>query len=89
MQPLPFSKNLFWDVDTQKIDIEKNKNFIIERVLVRGGMSDVKKIFSIYGNDKIVSAIKESKNLDKVTHNFCSSYFNIPKHLMHAPSEYY
>jgi hypothetical protein len=89
MQVLPFDKNLFWDVDIQKIDIKKNNKFIIERVLVRGGMNDVKKIFSIYGNDKIIAVIKESKNLDKLTHNFCSGYFNIPKQLMHAPSEYY
>jgi hypothetical protein len=89
MQIIPFQKNLFWDVEMEKMDLEKNKNFIIERVLVRGGMSDVKKIFSIYGEDKIVAAIKESRNLDKVTHNFCAGYFNIPKNLMHAPSEYY
>lgn len=89
MQKFPFDKSLFWDVDIQKMNIEKNKKFIIERVLVRGGMSDVKKIFALYDNDNIISAIKESKHLDKVTHNFCASYFNISKHLMHAPSEYY
>jgi hypothetical protein len=61
----------------------------VERVLVRGSMSDVKKIFSLYQYDEIISAIKQSKNLDKVTHNFCSNYFCIPKELMNAPSEYY
>jgi hypothetical protein len=45
MQNFPFNKNLFWDVDIQKLDLQKSKNFIVERVLVRGGMSDVKKKF--------------------------------------------
>lgn len=89
MQDFPFHKNLFWDIDIQKIDLQKSKNFIVERVLVRGGMSDVKKIFSLYQYEEIITAIRESKNLDKVTHNFCSNYFRIPKESMHAPSEYY
>ena len=89
MQASIINKRLFWDVDIEKMDIEKSRDFIIERVLNRGGMSDVKTLFKIYGDEKIIEAIKKSKNLDKVTHNFCSNYFDIPKELMHAPSEFY
>ena len=89
MRPFPITKTLFWDIDISKADVDKSKNFIIERVLARGGMSDVKKIFSLYTIDEIIVSIKKSKNLDKVTHNFCSEYFRIPKEEMYAPSEYY
>jgi len=89
MNNFPFSKTLFWDVDINEIDLSINKDFIIERVLVRGGMGDVKKIISLYSNTELTNAIKKSKGLDKITHNFCSSYFNIPKTAMHAPSQYY
>ncbi len=42
-----FEKNLFWDVNPGKLDWEKNSRFIIERVMVRGGMKDVKNYYEI------------------------------------------
>ncbi len=84
-----FEKSLFWDVDFEKLDWEKNSCFIIERSLVRGGMKDVKNIMKLYTREQIIDAVKKSKNLDAVTHNFCSNYYNIPKSKMHAPSQYY
>jgi hypothetical protein len=83
------SKTLFWDVNPDKLDWKKNDQFIIERVLVRGGMKDVRKVFSIYNKVELIAAIKSSRDLDSITHNFCSLYFNIPKEEMHAPSQYY
>ena len=35
-----FSPNLFWDVDASTIDMDKNKRFIIQRVLEYGIRSD-------------------------------------------------
>ena len=84
-----FNKTLFWDVDPEKLDYRKDKQFIIERVFVRGGMKAVVEIFKTYTINEIVEAVKNSRNLDAVTHNFCSNYFNIPKHQMNAPSQYY
>lgn len=84
-----FHKSLFWDVDPEKLDWERNRRFIIERVLVRGGMKDVQQIFKQYTTSQIVRSVKESRDLDAVTHNFCSNYFGIPKSEMNAPSQYY
>jgi hypothetical protein len=89
MATFPFTKTLFWDVNLEKIDVISSKKFIIERVLVRGGMKDVKKIFSLYSRAELIQAIKESRDLDRITHNFCSNYFDIPKTAMHAPSQYH
>lgn len=89
MKEFPFCKTLFWDVDITSTDLWLNKNFIIERILVRGGMNDMKKLTAIYTTADLVNAIKKSKGLDKITHNFCANYFNIPKTAMHAPSQYY
>ena len=89
MDNFPFSKSLFWDADLSKTDIQRNKSYIIQRVLVRGGMEDVKKIMKLYSKADIIEAIKKSRELDKVTHNFCMNYFKIPKEEMHAPSEFY
>ena len=84
-----FKKSLFWDVNPEILDSEKNSRFIIERVLVRGGMEDVKKVMKLYTRDQIIDAAKKSRNLDTITHNFCANYFNISKAEMHAPSQYY
>lgn len=84
-----FHKSLFWDVDPEKLDWERNRRFIIERVLVRGGMQDVRQMLKQYTQSQIVTSVKESRDLDVVTHNFCSNYFQIPKSEMCAPSKYY
>lgn len=89
MSSFPFDKSLFWDVDVDKINLHLRKDFIIQRVFSRGGMKDVKTVFSLYLLADIIEALKKSRELDKVTHNFCSNYFNIPKEEMHAPSEFY
>jgi hypothetical protein len=89
MSSFPFSKSIFWDVDVDKVNLHLQKDFIIQRVFLRGGMKDVKTIFSLYPLGDIIEALKKSRELDKVTHNFCSNYFNIPKEEMHAPSEFY
>lgn len=42
-------KNLFWDVDYQTLDFNKNKEFIIARVLSQGDIDDFNKIKDHYG----------------------------------------
>jgi hypothetical protein len=84
-----FNKSLFWDVNPEKLDWERNKRFIIERVLVRGGMNDVRVIMKLFTKSQLAEVIRQCRDLDAVTHNFCSHYFNIPKAEMHAPSQYY
>jgi hypothetical protein len=42
------NRELFWDVNPEKLDWERNKQFIVERVLTRGFMKDVQQIFSRY-----------------------------------------
>lgn len=84
----PFSQYLFWDAAIEKIDIEKHKNYIIERVLSRGLLSDFYFVLQLYTSEEIVTAVKKSKVLDKKTVNFCSHYFKIPINEMHASSFY-
>ncbi len=52
-------------------------------------MKDVNVVMKLYTRAEIIDAVKKSRDLDVVTHNFCSNYFNIPKAEMHAPSQYY
>ncbi len=74
-----FSTNLFWDTDETTLDLEKNARFIIERVLSRGRLSDWFTLLKLYGQDRIKKEAMKIRYLDKVTLNFCSTLFNVPK----------
>jgi hypothetical protein len=74
-----FSPNLFWDIDEKTLFASKNKRFIIERVLSKGRLSDWDALNRLYGVRTLKKEIVEIRYLDKVTLNFCSTYFHIPK----------
>jgi hypothetical protein len=84
----PFSQNLFWDATLETIDLQKHKNFVIERVLMRGFLADFYILQKIYSPKEIEVLLKKSKVLDAKTRNFCSHYFNIPVTETYAPSYY-
>ena len=84
----PFSQCLFWDSAVDKINPEKHKNYIIERVLGRGLLQDFYFLLQLYSTEEITTAVKKSKVLDKKTVHFCSYYFKIPITELHA-SPYY
>lgn len=84
----PFSQQLFWDTPIDAIDMEKHKNYVIERVIARGLLADFYWLLKIYTRDEIATALKKSKTLDRKTIHFCSDYFDIPLKELHASSFY-
>lgn len=84
----PFSQNLFWDYSIETIDLEKHKNFIIERVLMRGVLEDFYYLLQVYSSEEIRDAILKSKSFDHKLRNFCSLYFGIPKNKINASHFY-
>ena len=73
------SKVLFWDIDYSEIDFEKHARFVIERVLTRGNLHDWKELKRYYGLDRIKKEVVNIRYLDKITLNFCHTFFNIQK----------
>lgn len=76
---MELSSGLFWDSDKQKIDFQLHARQIIERVLVRGTLSDWRSILAFYGKEKISVEVVNIRSLDALTLNFCSHFFQIPK----------
>ena len=74
-----FSGHLFWDVDRNKLDFEKNKRLIIERVFTRGDVLDLKILIKHYGINIIKQEIVKVGFLDKKTLNWTSLFLNIQK----------
>ena len=74
-----FSINLFWDISPEKLDMERNKRFIIQRVLEYGNLSDWKIIKKYYGLSVIGKEMTQVRNLDAVTLSFVSKITGISK----------
>lgn len=74
-----FSAALFWDIDKSALDKDKNARFIIERVLTRGVLNDWKALLRVYTKEQIIAEATQMRYLDKLTLQFCSTIFQIPK----------
>ena len=57
-----FRTILFWDTTVGKIDWDKNKRAIIQRVLERGNKIEMEELISFYGEKTIKKVVKTIKN---------------------------
>lgn len=73
------NKAYFWDVDIAKIDEEKSKRLIIERVINYGNLHEIKLIKEFYGIKEIRSTLCKLNYIDPKTLNFISLLFHVPK----------
>ena len=71
-------KNLFWDVKFEDLGIEKNADFIIERVLSFGDVKDYQLLRKMYDFKKIKKAAIKANYPNKKSVNFWSIIFDIP-----------
>lgn len=71
-----------WDIDPLKLDPDKNKVLIIERVLSYGNLGELKFIFKHFGIEIIRQTVKNIGYLDPKTFEFISSYLRINKEEM-------
>ena len=70
-------KRIFWDVDFDKINYQKNSRFVIERVFERGNVAEVRKIRKFYGDKKIKKEITQVKWLSEETIFLCCAIFSL------------
>ena len=64
------NQHLFWDVDTQHFELDKNASWIIRRVLEYGSMKDWFIIEDHFGIDKIIAYAKDFRTLYPVALSF-------------------
>lgn len=70
-------KRIFWDVNFDKIDYQKSKRFVIERVFERGDVAEVREIRSFYGDELIKKEITQVQWLSEETVYLCCAIFNL------------
>lgn len=72
-------KKIFWETNIDNIDIKKNSNQVIERILELGDAEHVKWLQQNYSQDEVKEVLKNSRNLTRRSANFWADYFQIPK----------
>ena len=60
---MKFRPSLFWDTNPDKIDVQKNAPYIIERILELGRDEEVRWMWSFYNKDLIEKVINKSRSL--------------------------
>ena len=71
------SPRLFWDVNPNEIDEKAHCRFIIQRVLERGSLDDIRATISHYTLPFFISQAQQIRSLDPVTLAFAACLGNV------------
>ena len=66
------SKRLFWDVPIESLEDDVHKRFIVQRVLERGGINDIRLMMNHYSLAVVAEEAREIRSLDPITLAFAS-----------------
>lgn len=78
MTKLPeFLKKYFWDVDFNSLNLERDRTFILKRVLDRGDTKAINWLNQHYTKRDIENLITTSRDLSQKTANFWAIFLNI------------
>ncbi|MDR0473690.1 MAG: hypothetical protein LBH43_08500 [Treponema sp.] len=68
---------VFWDADISKLDADKNKDYIIERVMTRGFEKDEYLLWKIYSLRTLKKIVVKLEGLNDFTVGYLSEILNI------------
>ena len=78
---------LFWDTDTEALDMSKNRNYIISRLLNLGGIAGLDWVEGHYSPEEIAEAVRRRRDLHPIVRNFMAERYHIPgEQLVSGPS---
>ena len=72
-------RKYFWDTQFEKLDIRKNKRYIISRLYCYGDLKAIKWIKSVYSKDEIKEVAIKSRDLKPLVANYLRQQFNLKK----------
>ena len=71
------SQRLFWDVDPETIDDRAHCRYVIQRVLERGSLDDIKATVAQYTMPFMIAEAQQIRSLDPVTLAFAACLGNV------------
>ena len=75
-------KCYFWDTEFEKLDIQKNKRYIISRLYCYGDLKALRWIRENYSDEDIEDVARNSRNLKPLVANYLRQQFNLKKEEM-------
>lgn len=80
MNKLPKSfKQYFWDVDFEKVNLEKSRPFILKRLLDRGDTKAITWVRQHYTTADIKNLLLTTRDLSAKTANFWADFLGLDK----------
>ena len=75
-------KKYFWDTNFEKLDIKKNKGYIISRLYCYGDLKAIRWIKHTYSKEEIKEVAKNRRDLKPIVANYLRQQFNLKKEEM-------
>ena len=75
-------KKYFWDTQFEKLDLQKNKKYIISRIYCYGDLKAIRWIKSTYTLEDIKETAIKSRDLKPLVANYLRQQFNLKKEEM-------
>ena len=76
---IKFSQHLFWDIDVEKLDIDRYPAFVIQRVLEYGSWTDWEQVRSYYSLQTIKDVTMNLRTLSPIALSYIAMYTNTDK----------
>lgn len=73
------SNRAFWDVDMDRLDFEKQANYIIRKIFENGSWDDILEVTAFYGINKVKDVLTASAYLKENTLYFASLFLDVPQ----------
>jgi len=77
--PLPKFQAFFPSTEVKNLDINRDKNYIINSLLINSNQQGWKWMLETYSKEEISEVVKESRNLQPRDVYFWMNLYNIPK----------
>lgn len=72
-------KKYFWETDTDKLNLKKDVQYIVSRILECGDINALRWLLKTFDKELIKKTILESRGLSSRTANFWRLYFKLNK----------
>ncbi|MBN1445183.1 MAG: hypothetical protein JW957_03645 [Candidatus Omnitrophica bacterium] len=80
MKKLPsFLKKYFWDVSFEKIDLQKNREYVLKRILDYGDERAVAWMYRNFKKSEIKKTLSEFRGYSQKSANYWALMLNVPR----------
>ena len=73
---LTIGRDIFWDTEPDRLDLQKNKDYIVERILELGDDKAVCWLFSKYSRSEVKEVLSRSRKISRKSSQYWSLILN-------------